>query len=52
MATAPADVLHAAQQAAEGTLDLKKLASLPDEALFARLMDRSSEGLRNAGNAA
>ena len=29
-------VLHAAQQAAEGTLDLKKLASLPDEALFAR----------------
>lgn len=37
-------VLHAAQQAAEGTLDLKKLASLPDEALFARLMELDGVG--------
>lgn len=39
-------VLHAAQQAAEGTLDLKKLASLPDEALFARLMELDGVGKR------
>lgn len=41
-------VLHAAQQAAEGTLDLKKLASLPDEALFARLMELDGVGKKVA----
>ena len=41
-------VLHAAQQAADGTLDLKKLASLPDEALFARLMELDGVGKKVA----
>ena len=41
-------VLHAAQQAAEGTLDLKELASLPDEALFARLMELDGVGKKVA----
>lgn len=41
-------VLHAAQQAAEGTLDLKKLASLPDEALFARLMELDGQSCQTA----
>ena len=41
-------MLHAAQQAAEGTLDLKKLASLPDEALFARLMELDGVGKKVA----
>ena len=41
-------VLHAAQQAAEGTLDLKKLASLPDEALFVRLMELDGVGKKVA----
>ena len=41
-------VLHAAQQAAEGTLNLKKLASLPDEALFARLMELDGVGKKVA----
>ena len=41
-------VLHAAQQVAEGTLDLKKLASLPDEALFARLMELDGVGKKVA----
>lgn len=41
-------VLHAAQQAAEDTLDLKKLASLPDEALFARLMELDGVGKKVA----
>ena len=41
-------VLHAAQQAAEGTLDLKELASLPDEALFVRLMELDGVGKKVA----
>ena len=42
------EALSAAQQAAEGTLDLKKLASLPDEALFARLMELDGVGKKVA----
>ena len=41
-------VLHAAQQAADGTLDLKALEALPDEALFARLMELDGVGKKVA----
>lgn len=41
-------VLHAAQQAAEGTLNLKELEALPDEVLFARLMELDGVGKKVA----
>lgn len=41
-------VLHAAQQAADGTLNMKALEALPDEALFARLMELDGVGKKVA----
>ena len=41
-------VLHAAQQAADGTLNMQQLAALPDEALFARLMELDGVGKKVA----
>ena len=41
-------VLHAARQAADGTLDLKALETLPDEELFARLMQLDGVGKKVA----
>jgi len=41
-------VLHAAQQAADGTLKMAQLEALPDEALFARLMELEGVGKKVA----
>lgn len=41
-------VLHAAQQAADGTLDLQALEALPDEELMARLMTLDGVGRKVA----
>ena len=41
-------VLHAAQQAADGILDMKALEALSDEALFARLMELDGVGKKVA----